>query len=442
MTNTQTDNFNSAHLQREYENVRRYFDITMRTTSTPYFPSAPYLLSEADLLKNIKGLENEGGLSLYFHIPFCEGKCAFCDLYCFNVPVTKRTLIDEYIDILEEEIEFWGRLFDWKHREGTTVHFGGGSPLIIGPTQIERLLKVLEKHFHISKESEIAVEITSSQMTPKNVDFFTSSEISRIHVGIQTLSDPIRKLLGRRESSRDVLKKLERIRQAGFITSVDILYGLPLQTMRSFEDDLLACIDLDVDGFALYELQISRVFNRIIEKNPSYHVDKLKSYQMLLMGKRLLNDSGYENVFYNHYGNHRDKNLYFTYPKRGEDCLAFGTITDARLGSVVFRHGKYKRYIGSVTKGGAGIDFGYLEDDRRGTVRQFETHLMSTHIPVEAVILMTDVFGNTFMGIFQLWRDASLLEWLDTEGEFRLTGSGCWLLSAMMDQIRRLNIQD
>ena len=432
MREKQTLYFDEKPLRQEFQHVCRYFDITKRSIPAPYFPPQQLMSSENALLDSIEDIDNTRGLSLYIHIPFCDGKCTFCDLYCFHVPRNKRDIIDRYIRVLLKEIQFWNHLFDWKQKPVTTIHFGGGSPLIIPKEGFEKVLEVLHQNFNVSSETEIAVEITTSQISQENISLFQRLHIHRIHIGIQTLVDDIRKIIGRRETSNKVHTKLQEILSHNFILSVDMLYGLPTQTMESFKGDLYELMDCGVDGFALYELNIPPAFDRIISKNPSYQIDKMLNYQMAMTGKSILNKAGYLNVFFNHYGNDRDKNLYFTFPMRGEDCLAFGTIADAKLGKVAFRHKKLKKYMDSINSDESGIDWSYIEDERRMVIGQLETDLMSTCISVQHLERMIDTFGHSFKGIFDIIIPSS------EQGEYQLTGSGCWLLSTMLDQLRRL----
>jgi oxygen-independent coproporphyrinogen-3 oxidase len=270
----------------------------------------------------------------------------------------------------------------------------------------------------------------------ENILLLKQLSVSRIHIGVQTLSDPIRKLIGRREPRATVKNKLKKIVNEDFIVSVDILYGLPLQTLQEFVADIHELIETGLDGFALYELQISPGMRTLIKNNPAYHISKSLSYQMFIKAKTILNNTGYRTVFFNHFGNNRDKNLYFTYPSRGEDCLAFGTIADSRLETVFFRHMNYKKYLDAISKGGFGIDYGYREDDRRTLIRKFETCLMSGFIPESEINQMQQSFGYKFKGIFDLWRVAKLIVPGHKHGDFELTGSGCWLVSTMMEHTR------
>lgn len=424
----------------QYEKAQRYFNIHARSTPAPYRPARNHLLSEAEWLTCFcrQNQEINNALSLYLHIPFCQGKCRFCDLYCFQVPLKSQSIVNDYVQALELEIEHWARLIDWKYRPITTVHFGGGSPLILAHHQLERILDVLRANFNFTAQTELAVEITTSQMTTANYDFLKKQNITRIHIGVQTLADEIRQLLGRRERAETIRMKLKNFLSESFITSVDLIYGLSLQNWESFASDLEEFLTLGIDGFALYELQITKPLLKIMDNRPALAVDKLHSLQLFLRAKKALNQSGYRNIFFNHFGNRRDHNLYFTFPSRHEDCLAFGTIADGQVGVQFYRHKKLKKYLESVFQGNFGIEFGYLENHPRQIIREFETQLMSTHIEQASIEKMNAQFGMYFKGIFDFWCAVGLLDQTNDQANFELSGSGCWLLSIMTEQLRRL----
>ncbi|MBN2357204.1 radical SAM protein [candidate division KSB1 bacterium] len=427
-----------AEILQEFKRISRFFDVRLRTTPAPYFPGPEHRLSEKKLIAALQGQANAAAQSVYLHIPFCDGRCLFCDLYSFNVPVKHRAMMEDYVQILAREINAWGRLLTRSSGRTTTIHFGGGSPMFLSHGQIEHLLTAVDKIFPISADTEIAVEITSSQLTDDNIKFFNRMNIRRIHVGVQTLSDPIRKIIGRREPADTVRQKVKMLTAGKFITSVDMLYGLPLQSMELFLSDLDQCIEWGVDGFALYELNLSPRMRRLMAENQRLETDKVQNYFMLLAGNKKLNRAGYGNVFFTHYGNQRDHNLYATYPIRGEDGPAFGTIADGQHGRCFFRHKKYKPYQQSVLQGGLGIDYGYVEDDHRRGIRLFEDQLMSTHINSTVLQSMTDQFGVAFSGMWDFWLYAGLVEKAEQGGGYVLTGSGCYLLANMLAQVRRL----
>jgi oxygen-independent coproporphyrinogen-3 oxidase len=426
-------------VDEQFANVSRYYDVTRRAAPEPYFPAKDQLLNESELMRKIDVLHPKKDLSIYLHIPFCDGKCRFCDLYSFHVPIKYRRIIEHYLQNLIAEIRLWGKRFAWKRNRVTTVHLGGGSPLILTPDQLRRLFSELRRHFNIDTDTELAVEITSSDISEQTIQLFHELNIRRIHVGIQTLRDDLREFIGRRENAKTVESKIKLLVRDEFITSADILYGIPGQDFDDVRSDISFLIENGLDGFALYELQISRVLDKIIRKNPELIPDKLKSYQMVLMGKKFLNEAGYQNVFFNHYGNHRDKNLYFTFPARNEDCLAFGTIADGLIGPLFYRHLPLKKYNDAIKSGSPGIDFAFAEDDQRITIRAFESYLMATRIPESAIETMINTFGHSFHGIWDMWVAAGLVEKTDGTPDYALTGNGCWLLSTMMERLRQLH---
>ncbi len=431
-------------LLEELNKAGRYYDIRCRKTPAPFLPEKDSWLSEAELMKNLKAKQPEtfsrpdsSGLSIYVHIPFCGQKCVFCDLYSFYVPRAKEQIVDDYVRALENEIRGWANLNKYAKKKVTTVHFGGGSPLYLGRRRFSKILDLIKERFSINEHAEIALEVTSSQITPENIDFWKAHRVSRIHVGVQTLADHCRDLIGRRENGDTVKHKLSLLLNRDFlVVSADLLYGIPLQTPERWLEDLAALIEMGLDGFALYELNIPPGFAKVLRKNNLTN-DKTGNYLMLLAGKKVLNEAGYDNVFFNHYGKERDRNLYFTYPARGEDCLAFGAIADGYVGGYSFRHKKLAQYLTAVQAGELGVEYGYYENDLRFEVRTFETELMSGKIASPAVSRMFGIFGLGFQGIFDLWLAAGLIV-KRTEGDYELSGSGCWFLDNMVHQIRSI----
>ena len=308
----------------------------------------------------------------------------------------------------------------------------------MGAARLERILDRLHARLALSAETELAVEITAAQITEANLDFCLRQGLRRIHVGVQTLDDALRSLIGRRSAGGEVRRRLASLIGPEFITSVDVLYGLPGQQRQQFLDDLEALIELGVDGFALYELNVIHRLERRLTGRAEYASDKLASYAMLLEGKQRLNRRGFVNVFFNHYGGPRDRNLYFTYPVRGEGCLACGAVGDGKLGPVHFRHLKYLSYMNAVRGGGIGLESGYVENAQRALISRYESALMSARVREEERALMAGSFGPSFSGIWDLWCESGLLQKEEHSGDYLLTGSGCWLLASMLDQIRRI----
>ena len=425
-------------LSAEVRKVLNVFDVNDRVPPKPFIPNTKAeILRESEIINLIKKEELSKKLSIYIHIPFCQTKCTFCDLYSFPVSKNNAYLKEEYFNSVIKEIEFWGNLTGDKYAHVTTIHFGGGSPMLLSHKLLSKILDKLKLFFHIDRTTEIAIEITADEITDQNTAFFQNENISRIHIGIQTLNENIRKMIGRFDSLSNISGKIEELKKINAIISTDVLFGLPNQSEKCLISDINRLALFGVDGFALYEFQPSKFIIRQKGKNKFFLPIKYENFQMLLIGKDLLNAKGFNNVFFNHYGNKRDKNLYFTYLERNEDCIALGAISDGVINRVNFRHKTFKNYFHSIKQKEIGLEYGYLETEERKRKKRFEVSLMSTSISTTAVTDLTGYYGNVFLKVFNYWKSTGLIK--QNNDGFELTASGCFLISNMIEQLRMLN---
>ena len=418
-------------LNQEFKRAASIFDINSRIPPRPYRPQ-----NEDDLIDGLKttGLaevrEFSKNLSIYIHIPFCQTKCLFCDLYSFPINNFNSYLIDEYINAVIKEIEIWGKLTGDRYSHVTTIHFGGGSPLFIPKYFLEMIIHKLGTYFKVDENTEIAAELTTDDLNKENIEFLNAAKISRVHLGVQTLNDRIRRQVGRTDSLDEIEGKIEDLKKINAVISVDLMFGLPNQTRDGLLYDINELVKFGIDGFALYELK------RCKDEMNFFLPNKYEKFQMCLLGRDLLNTNGFYNVFYNHYGNSRDKNLYFTFLDRHEDCLAVGCISDGIIGKMNYRHKNINSYISSVQREDLGIDYCFLETAERTRKKKMEIALMSTKIPNTCIEDMINFYDDKFSSTFDLWKSAGLIK--ENGGQVELTGSGCFLISEMIEQVRML----
>ena len=421
----------------ELKKVSEVFDITKRIPPKPFKPeNEKLILNESEILHQVTKKEISPGISIYIHIPFCNSKCTFCDLYSYQLKDSNTYLVEEYVKALLKEIAYWGTLTKGRNSHVTTVHFGGGSPMFLKQKFLTRILVVLRSHFRIDNQTEIAVELTADEITGENIKFFNDESISRIHIGIQTLNDSIRRMIGRRDSIHGIREKINKLININAIISADILFGMPDQSEKGLVFDLNELIKYGVDGFALYEFHPSKFLKKQKIETNFFLPNKYENFQMFETGKYILNSGGFRNVFFNHFGNLRDENLYFTYLDRNEDCVALGAISDGVINRVNFRHTRLKKYLQDSHLNKKGLDFGYIESEERAKKKRFETSLMSTKISNASISGMRDYFGNSFTNAFISWKDAGLIR--QNHDQFELTASGCFLISNMIEQTRLL----
>jgi hypothetical protein len=151
---------------------------------------------------------------------------------------------------------------------------------------------------------------------------------------------------------------------------------------------------------------------------------------------RLLISLGYRKTLFNHLARQRDTNLYFTFPERGEDCLALGTIADGVFGDYHYRHPEYKGYCQSVTQDFPGLEAGLRRNALENRLHPLEVALLSARISPD---LFADVLGREHSeALFRRWQESALVESVDPanpRSTLRLTGNGSWFISHMMAEL-------
>jgi oxygen-independent coproporphyrinogen-3 oxidase len=187
--------------------------------------------------------------SLYLHIPFCEKKCLYCDFYSIET----MSQLEEFLAALTLETELNAR-----RGAGTrfdTVFFGGGTPSLLTPGQLDRILTSLHSHFAIASDAEVTVETNPGTITPKKLEAFRSLGVNRLSIGVQSFNDRELQFLGRIHDSRQAVEALTMARKAGFQNvSIDLIYSLPGQTPGQWMSTLEQGLALDPEHVSAYSL--------------------------------------------------------------------------------------------------------------------------------------------------------------------------------------------
>ncbi len=231
------------------------FHIPSKFEAETSVSASTLFIETGDIVNNTKDT-----LGIYIHIPFCDGKCNYCDFYSFK---STEPEIDRYCDILVAQIKAWalklkGRLVD-------TVYFGGGTPSLMGTERLVVLLNAINNAFQIASDCEITLEVNPS--SGKEIDFsvLKNSGFNRVSLGMQSSSDEELRLLGRRHRNSDVVNTVDSIKSAGIENfSLDVMLGIPLQTKDSLKDTLDFCLSLGAKHISTYMLSIEEntVFGR------------------------------------------------------------------------------------------------------------------------------------------------------------------------------------
>jgi oxygen-independent coproporphyrinogen-3 oxidase len=200
--------------------------------------------------------------SLYFHIPFCTHRCAYCD---FNTYAGQEDAIPAYVEALTREIKFVGeQLKDYEiKRPGDystkvhTVFFGGGTPSLLSPLQFDSIFKSIRSAFTLTGDAEITIEANPGTVSFANLLELRPLGINRISYGVQSANTEELHMLERIHTFFDVIEAVTSARKAGFDNlNLDLIYGLPEQTLSTWQTTVKRILDLHPEHISAYALTL------------------------------------------------------------------------------------------------------------------------------------------------------------------------------------------
>lgn len=191
-------------------------------------------------------------LSLYFHIPFCLSKCYYCD---FNSYTRLSWLIPQYVDALKKEIQLYAK--DVWEFEVKTIYFGGGTPSLLPAKSIAYMLESCSKLFNMPSNLEVTLEANPGTIDQSFLTQLRQSGVNRLSLGVQSFSDSELKLLGRIHLAVEARKAYLTAREAGFENvNIDLLYALPRQMIKDWQNNLVEVTKLNPEHLSLYPLTL------------------------------------------------------------------------------------------------------------------------------------------------------------------------------------------
>lgn len=229
--------------------------------------------------------------ALYIHIPFCASKCPYCD---FNSYVAAGQPIDAYLDALEREMERTVR----EHPPAPldSVFVGGGTPTVLTPAQLKRFLDAVRRHFPLDEGAEFTMEANPGTTDPDKLAVMREGGVNRISFGAQTFDDRLLAGIGRDHAARDIVVSVQSAREAGFTNvSIDLMFGLPNQTLAQLADSVERALELDLPHYSLYSLKVEEntLFHRLYERGELPLPDEDEEADMYDHLRRRLGEAGY-----------------------------------------------------------------------------------------------------------------------------------------------------
>ena len=186
---------------------------------------------------------------IYIHIPFCKRRCIYCDFFSTTQSEKKADYVHALVRELEMRKDYVG------NEEIETIYLGGGTPSQLSQEELEEILTYIYKVYKVTPDAEVTLEANPDDLTPEYVSMLRNLPINRISMGIQTFQEETLKLLHRRHTAQQAIEAFKRCREAGFQNiSIDLMYGLPGETLDTWEQDLQQAIDLHPEHISAYHL--------------------------------------------------------------------------------------------------------------------------------------------------------------------------------------------
>ncbi len=236
--------------------------------------------------------------SIYLHIPFCERKCIYCDFYS----VTDHQVIDDFIVAMCDEIDM---CVDYGGREQyETIYFGGGTPSLLRPEQIGKILNRLRRTFSIKPDAEITLEVNPGTVDRGKLTALQQLGVNRLSIGVQSFFDDELQLLTRIHSAAQGIQTIALAKEIGFKNiSIDLIYALPKQTVLRWEETLRRAIAFEPEHISAYSLIIeggTPLESKIKLKEMKPTPLELEA-EMYTLAMEILNDTGYEHYEVSNY---------------------------------------------------------------------------------------------------------------------------------------------
>ena len=373
------------------EFLDKYNKTGPRYTSYPPATSFSTSFTSADLIPAVIKSNNEQpeSISIYIHIPFCPQLCHFCG--CNTTAFESAAKIRRYIDCVLKEIDTVAANID-KSRKVSQIHWGGGTPNSINFDYLQEITDKIRSHFQFTANPEIAIECSPAYLTMEDIDRLAEIGFNRVSMGIQDFNAEVLKAINRRAPKFPIEQVMERLRQNNFRgINLDLVYGLPLQTLESFKENIRKAIALSPDRIVTFSYaHVPWVNSNQNKMDGTTMAGPEEKLQMLLAGYEIMTKSGYEAIGMDHFAKptddlaiakhnrklHRNFQGYCTRETTGQ-VYAFGTSAISQLWGTYAQNLKnLHQYMDAIEATGLAIDRGYSMSKDEIIIREVINQVM------------------------------------------------------------------
>lgn len=300
----------------------------------------------------IREKANKTPLGIYIHVPFCRSKCQYCDFYSLGSAREPR-LMEEYLNAVCAHMKEAASLAPGYRVD--SVYFGGGTPSYLGWEGLTRILNAVRRRFDLSPDAEITFEANPDSISEKLLKRLKSEGFNRISLGVQTDDDLLLKKLGRPHNYRQVVQAYELARATGFSNiSLDLIYGLPGQSLSDWERTLEHVLELNPDHVSCYGLKVEPGTPLWDYRDAANLPDDDDQADMYLSAIRILKEKGYAQYEISNFARRGLRSRHNLKYWTGGEYLGFGPAASSDFGGKRFTVAPdIHRYISAIETGGA-----------------------------------------------------------------------------------------
>lgn len=289
---------------------------------------------------------------VYIHIPFCHQICNYCD---FNKVFFKNQPVDEYIECLGKEMKMMVAKKPQAFEKIETIFFGGGTPTALSPVQLERLLILVKEAIPMDYVKEFSSEANPDELTRDKIKVLKKHGVNRLSLGVQSFDQDLLRKLGRTHDNEHVYETIQAAKEEGFTNiSIDLMYGLPGQSMEQWQHTLEMAMKLELPHFSAYSLIVEpkTIFYNLMNKGklPLPGEDSEADMYSYLMDT--MEQQGIHQYEISNFGKTGFESLHNLIYWDNEEYAGFGAGASGYLEGVRYsNHGPLKKYMDAIDAG-------------------------------------------------------------------------------------------
>ena len=386
----------------------------------------------------LTNLKNKTPLGIYVHVPFCRSKCQYCDFYSLTAKDDK--LMENYLNAILAHIRECGPLAPGYKVD--TIYFGGGTPSFFGAEGMATILSMIRRSFDVDSNAEITFEANPDSVTDTLLRRLKAEGFNRVSLGVQTDNDKLLKELGRPHDYAQTVNAISRIRHAGFKNlSIDLMYGLPGQTLTDWKDTLERVLPMMPEHVSCYALKVEEGTPLYQYKDVCNIADDDTQADMYLSAVNILRRNGFRQYEISNFAQRGYPSAHNLKYWMGGEYLGFGPDASSDFAGKRFSVVRdLQSYIDGIQCGGQ-----VLRDVQEIPQRERAGEYLMTRLRTTTGIYQEE-YENSFLLPFEPLEDVlrSAAErrhaYTDGKGRWRLTPEGFLVSNSIISDL--LLVQD